>query len=103
MTVPIWKIWDQGRTDESVKKVDKRRITESRQKKYKETRITTTLKVINRLRSNSRVPPDYKGKTYSQATVDDLEIFVMNKNDDLFGDAFNDYINIKLNNNLILV
>ena len=73
MIVPIWKIWDQDRIDEQVKKVDKRRITESRQETNKETRITTTLKVTDRLRSNSRVP-DYEGETYSQTTFDDLEI-----------------------------
>ena len=91
MTVPIQKIGDQDQTDEPVKKADKRRITESQQKKYKETRITTTLKVTNGLRSNSRVP-DYEGEIYySQPTFDDdLETFMMKKNNDLFGNAFND-------------
>ena len=51
--------------------------------------MTTTLKVTDRWKSTSRVP-DYKGKTYSQATFDDLENFVQEKNNDLFGDAFND-------------
>jgi len=67
-----------------------RRITQSKQKKYKATKITTALKVINPLKSTSRVPAEVKGKTYLQATFDDLEKFELKKNDDLYGDAFND-------------
>ena len=89
MTVPIWKIWDHDRIVEPVKKVDKRQITQSKQKKYNERRITTTLKVTNRWNSTSKAT-DYKGKAHSQATFDDLETFELkNKNDALFGNAFN--------------
>ena len=92
--MPIWKIWDLERTDGPEKKIGKRRITQSKQKntkkqKYEETRITTILKVTDRLKSTSRVP-DYKGETCSQATFDSLETFLLKKNNDLFGDAFND-------------
>ena len=52
--------------------------------------MTTTLKVTDRWKSTSRVPDYAKGKTYSQVTFDDVETFVLEKNDDLFGDAFND-------------
>ena len=89
MTVPIWKVWDQDRIDELVKKVDKKRITQSKQKKYNERRITTTLKVTNRWNSTSKAT-DYKGKAHSQATFDHLETFELKKNNDLFGDTFND-------------
>jgi len=89
-TVPIWRIWDPDRIDEPETKVDKRRITQSKQKKYKATKITTTLKVTNRLKSTSRVPDYTEGKIYTQATFDDLEKFEIEKNDDLYGDAFND-------------
>ena len=58
------------------------RIVQSKQKKYKETRIMTTLKVTDRWKSTSIVP-DYNGKIYSQATFGDLETFVLKKNDDL--------------------
>ena len=87
--VSIWKIKGPKRTDEPEKKVDNRRITQSKQKKYKETRITSTLKVTDCLRSNSRIQ-NYDGKSYSQANFDDLEISVINKNNDLFGNTFND-------------
>ena len=89
MIVPIWKIWDQDRIIEPEKKVDKRRITESQQKEYKDIRIITTLKVTNCLKSTSRVP-DYKAKTYEQASFDNFGTFVMKKNNGLFGDSFND-------------
>ena len=39
-TVPIWKIWDHDRTDEPIKKVDKRRLQQNRKRKYKPTSIT---------------------------------------------------------------
>ena len=48
MTIPIWKMWDPDRADEPEKKVDTTRITQSKQKKYKETNITNTLKVNKR-------------------------------------------------------
>ena len=56
-TVPSWKIWDPERTVKPEKKVN-RRVTQLRQKKYKETRISSILKVTDRL---SRVP-DIKEK-----------------------------------------
>ena len=91
-TVPIWKIWEPERTNKPVKKVDKRRITASRKKtkKYKATRIKNNLEVKERIRSTSRVIEHVKGKTYLQATFDDLEAVVMEKNDALYGDTFND-------------
>ena len=48
------------------------------------------LKVKERIRSTSRVSEHVKGKTYLQATFDNLEEVVMEKNDALYGDAFND-------------
>ena len=92
MSVPIWKIWDLERTDEPEKKVDKRQITASRKhtKKYKATRITTKMKVTGRMKSTSQVTEQIKGKTFVQATFDDLETVVLEKNDALYGDAFND-------------
>ena len=92
MTVPIWKIWEPDRIDEPTTKVDKRRITASmkKTKKYKATRITNKLEVKERIISTSRVTEYVKGKTYLQATFDDLEAVVMEKNDALYGDAGND-------------
>ena len=92
MTVPIWKIWEPERTNEPVKKVDKRRITASRKKKkkYKTTGIVNKLKVKERIRSTSRATEYVEGKTYLQATFDNLEAVVMEKNDALYGDAGND-------------
>ena len=88
-TVPIWKIWDLDRIDEPKKKVDKRRITQLKQKKYKETRITARLSVIECKKSTSKVPDYNKANTYLQANFDDLETIVMEKNDALYSDAFN--------------
>ena len=92
MTVPIWKIWEPERIEEPVKKVDKRRNTASRKKtkKYKATRITNKLEVTGHTKSTSRVTKNVEGKTYLQATFDDLEAVVMEKNDALYGVAFND-------------
>ena len=64
MTVPIWKIWDHDRTDEPTKKVDKRRLQQNRQRKYKTTSITNKWKVTESIRSTSRVTEPVKGKTY---------------------------------------
>ena len=36
MTVPIWKIWESDRTDGPIKKVDKKRITQSKQRNIKQ-------------------------------------------------------------------
>ena len=90
MTVPIWKIWNHDRTDKPITKVDRSRITQSKQKIYKTARITNKWKVTKSIRSTSRVTELVKGKTYLQATFDDLEDVVMEKNDVLYGDAFND-------------
>ena len=56
LTVPIWKIWEPERTDEPEKKVDKRQLKKTKQKKYKATSITNKLKVKDRTRSTSRAP-----------------------------------------------
>ena len=90
ITVPIWKIWEPERIDEPEKKVDKRRLHQTRQKKYKATSITNKLKVTERTRSTSCVPTQVEMKKYLQATFDDLEVVVMEKNEALYGDAFND-------------
>ena len=92
MIVPIWKIWEPDQTDEPKKKVDKRRITASKRKtkKYKTTRITIKMKVTGRTKSTSQVTEHIKGKTYLQTTFDDLEMVVLEKNNALYGDAFND-------------
>ena len=36
MTLPIWKIWDHDQTDGPRKKIDKTRITQSKQKNIKQ-------------------------------------------------------------------
>ena len=92
MIVPIWKIWEQERNNESIKKVDKRRIAASRKKtkKYKTISIMNKLNVKERIRSTSQVTKYVKGKTYLQATFDNLEAVVMKKNDALYRDAGND-------------
>ena len=90
MTVPIWKIWDPEWIDEPEKRVDKRRLKQTKQKKYKATSITNKLKVTNYTRSTSRAPVQAEKKNYLQATFDDLEVIVIEKNAALYGDAFND-------------
>ena len=92
LTVPIWKIWDPERINEPEKKVDKRRITESRKKvkKYKATKITNKMKVDKQWKSTSRILDYVKEKTYLQAIFGNLETVVLEKNDALYGDAFND-------------
>ena len=67
MTVPIWKIWELERIDEPEKKVDKRRLQQTRQKKYKATRITNKLKVTGCTKSTSRVTEHVEGKTIYQS------------------------------------
>ena len=76
----------------SPKRKDKRRITESRKKvkKYKATKITDKMKVKGRVKSTSRVPDVIAEKTYLQVKFDDLETVVLEKNNALYGDAFND-------------
>ena len=53
------------------------------------TRNTVIFK-MGRIQSTSRVTDRFKRKTYLQATFDDLEVVVMEKNTALYGDAFND-------------
>ena len=48
------------------------------------------MEVTGRTKSTNRVTEHVKGKTYVQATFDDLETVVSEKNDALYGDAFND-------------
>ena len=48
------------------------------------------MKAKNRVKSTSQTPDYTKGKTYLQATFDDLGTVVLEKNDALYGDAFND-------------
>ena len=90
MTVPILNIWEPERTYESEKKVDKRRLKQTKQKKYKATSITNKLKVKDRTRSTSRAPVQADKKKYLKATFDDLEVIVMEKNAALYGGTFND-------------
>ena len=90
MTIPLWEIWDHDRTDRPIKKIDRTRITQTQQKKYKIARITTKLKVKERTKSTSQATKQMKRKTYIQVKFDELEAVVMEKNDALYGDAFND-------------
>ena len=90
MTVPIWKIWNHDRTDKPLTKVDRSRITQSKQKKYKSARITNKLKVTASKRSTSRASDPVILKKYVQARFDDLEEVLFEKNDALYGDSFND-------------
>jgi len=66
LTVPLWTIWEPDRTDEPKKKVDRRRVIESRTKvkKYKVTKITNKLKVKDQVKSTSRAPAVVAEKTY---------------------------------------
>ena len=90
MTLPIWKILDHDLTDRPIKKIDNIRITQSKQKKYKTTRIMTKLKVTGNTKSTSQVTEHIKGGKYLQATFDDLKMVVVEKNDVLYDHAFND-------------
>ena len=88
--MPIWKIWDHDRTDKPTQKVDRRRLQQKRQRRYKPTSITNKLKVTETIRSTSRASEPVILKKYVQAKFDDLEEVMMEKNDALYGDAFND-------------
>ena len=88
--MPIWKIWDHDRTDKPTQKVDRRRLQQKRQRRYKPTSITHKLKVTETIRSTNRASEPVKLKKYLQAKFDDLEDVVLKKNDALYGDAFND-------------
>ena len=48
------------------------------------------MEVTESTRSTSRVTEPVKEKTYVQANFDNLADVVMEKNDALYGDAFND-------------
>ena len=48
------------------------------------------MKVTKQQQSPSQVPDYIKGKTYVQATFIDLETVVLEKNEALYGDAFNE-------------
>ena len=48
------------------------------------------MEATGRTKSTSRVSEEFKRKKYVQATFDDLETVVLEKNDALYGDAFND-------------
>ena len=63
-TVPIWKIWDHNRIDKPVKRIDRSRITQTKQKKYKAARITNKWKVTDSKRLTSRASEPVKLKTY---------------------------------------
>ena len=85
------KFLNHDQTDRPTKKVEKTRSIQSKQKKYKATRITTKLKVTGcRKSTNSRVLDYNRGKKYLQATFIDLETVVLENNDVLYGDAYND-------------
>ena len=90
MTVPIWKVWDPEQTDEPEKKVNKRQQKQTKQNKYKASSITDKLPITGHIQSTSRVTERFKRKTYLQATFDNLEVVMMEKNPALYGDAFND-------------
>ena len=90
LTVPIWKVWDPDHTDEPEKKVDKRQQKQTKQKKYKASSVTEKLPITERIQSTSRVTKRFKRKAYVQATFDNLEVVMMEKNPALYGDAFND-------------
>ena len=72
MTVHIWKMWDPVWPNKPTKKIDRRQITKSKQKKYKDTKITAKLKVTKRPRSTSKVP-QYIARMYrKQESVKDF-------------------------------
>ena len=48
------------------------------------------MKVKERVKSTSQAPAVVAEKTYRQVKFDDLETVVLEKNDALYGDAFND-------------
>ena len=90
LTIPLWKIWDHDQTDGPIKKIDWSRITQSKQKIYKTARITNKWKVTDSIRSTSRASEPVILKIYVQAKFENLEDAVMEKNDTLYGNAFND-------------
>lgn len=95
-TVPIWEMWDPDRLDESVTKINKYTITETKPKKFKELKITTKLKVTTRWRSTSKAT-GYNKRIYVKESIKDFvpKEFVPKKNNNLFVDKFNDYIKVE--------
>ena len=61
-TVPIWKIWDHDRTDKPITRIDRSRITKTKQKKYKTVPITNKWRVTDSNRSTSRASEPVKLK-----------------------------------------
>ena len=83
-------MWDPNRIFEPEKKVDRQRITKSKQRKYKVTRITTKLRVTKSRRSTSKAK-GYKERFFKQKLLHECtsKEFTPVVNDALFGDAFN--------------
>ena len=83
--------WDPNRKSEPEKKVGRRRSTNSKQRKYKIARITTTLKVTKCRRSTSKVK-GYKKRFFNQKRLNKCtpKEYTPVVNEALFGDAFND-------------
>ena len=90
LTRPIWRLWNPDRQSEPGTKVDRSRITNSKQRKYKTARITTKLKVTNHSRSTSKAQ-DYKERHFSQKLISKCvpKVYTPVMNAALFGDAFN--------------
>ena len=90
-------MWEPNRKSEPEKKVDRQRITNSKQRKYKATRITNKLKVTKRKRSTSKVK-GYKERFFNQKLLHKCtpKEYTLVVNDGLFGDAFNESIKIKV-------
>ena len=91
LTRPIWRLWNPNWQSEPGTKVDRSRITNSKQRKYKTARITTKLKVTKRSRSTSKAH-GYKEQYFSQKLLNECvpKEYTPVMNDALFGDAFND-------------
>ena len=56
--ISLENIWDPNRSNELEKKADKRRVIVSKQKKYKNIKLTNKIKVIRQWRSGSNVEKD---------------------------------------------
>ena len=91
LTIPIWKMWNPNQNDEPKMKVDKRRTTRYKPKKYKRTNITDKIKVTHMNQSTSKVR-EYTVRYFTQESMNDYtqKDYEPVLNDDLFGDAFND-------------
>ena len=84
-------MWEPDCENKLVKKVDPRRVTESIQRTYKDTKTTNKLIVPKRWRATRKVK-GYKERTFRQELMRDFapKKFALVVNDDLFGKAFND-------------